>query len=83
MPEEAVLPIKLEPELRAAFLAEVAVDDRPASDVVRELMRGYDDYLRQKVEASRASMNSGHGRSNEVVEAEFAARRARTRAAQL
>lgn len=34
------------------------------------------DYLCRKVDAGRASMAAGRGRSNEEVEAEFAARRA-------
>lgn len=85
MSKEAVFTMKLEPELRAEFMAEAAGEDRPASQVMRELMRGYieqrrqareyDDYLRRKVEAGRASMRDGRGRSNDEVEAEFAARR--------
>ncbi len=85
MPKEAVFTMKLEPELRADFMAEAAREDRPASQVMRELMRAYieqrrqareyDDYLRQKVEAGRASMRAGRGRSNDEVEAAFAARR--------
>lgn len=85
MLKEAVFTMKLEPELRADFMAEVAGEDRPASQVMRELMRGYieqrrqareyDDYLRRKVEASRASMRAGCGRSNEEVEATFVAKR--------
>ena len=31
MPKEAVFTMKLEPELRAAFVAEAAGEDRPAS----------------------------------------------------
>ena len=34
------------------------------------------DYLRHKVDAGRASMVAGRGRSNEEVEATFAAKRA-------
>lgn len=85
MSKEAVFTMKLEPELRAAFMNETAGEDRPASQVVRELMRDYieqrrqvreyDDYLRRKVEAGRASMRAGRGRSNDEVEATFAARR--------
>ena len=41
----------------------------------RRLAREYDDYLRRKVEAGRASMRAGRGRSNDEVEAAFAARR--------
>jgi hypothetical protein len=83
--KEAVFTMKLEPELRADFMGEVAFEDRPASQVVRELMRGYieqrrqareyDDYVRRKLEAGRASMRTGRGRSNDEVEAAFAARR--------
>jgi hypothetical protein len=86
MPKEAVFTMKLEPELRAEFMAEAEAADRPASQVVRELMREfvlrqrhareYDEFLRQKVEAARESMRAGNGRSNEEVEAEFTARRA-------
>ena len=85
MSKEAVFTMKLEPELRADFMAEAAGEDRPASQVMRELMRGYieqrrqareyDEYLRRKVEAGRASMRAGLGRSNDEVEAAFAARR--------
>jgi len=41
----------------------------------RHKAREYDDYLRRKVEASRASMRAGRGRSNEEVEAAFTAKR--------
>ena len=86
MSKEAVFTIKLEPELRAEFMAEAEASHRPASQVLRELMREfvqrqreareYDEFLRRKVEAGRASMRAGQGRSNDEVEAEFAARRA-------
>jgi hypothetical protein len=86
MPKEAVFTMKLEPELRDAFMAEAEAADRPASQLVREMMRQfiqrqreareYDEFLRRKVEIARTSMQAGIGRSNEEVEAEFAARRA-------
>lgn len=85
MSKEAVFTMKLEPELRARFMAEAAGEDRPASQVMRELMRSYieqrhqsreyDDYLRLKVETGRASMRADRGRSNDEVEATFAAKR--------
>ncbi|MCC6262108.1 MAG: antitoxin of toxin-antitoxin stability system [Bryobacterales bacterium] len=85
MAKEAVFTMKLEPELRAEFMAEAEREDRPASQLVRELMRSYieqrrrarayEDYLRQKVEAGRGSMRAGLGRSNNEVEAGFSARR--------
>lgn len=87
MSKEAVFTMKLEPELRAEFMAEAAGEDRPASQVLRELMRGYieqrrkareyDGYLRDKVEKARESVRAGRGRSNDEVEAKFAARRAK------
>lgn len=86
MSKEAVFTMKLEPALRAEFMAEAQAAHRPASQVMRDLMRefvqrqresrGYEDYFQQKVDAGRASMRAGLGRSNEEVEAEFAARRA-------
>jgi predicted transcriptional regulator len=86
MSKEAVFTMKLEPELRADFMAEAQASHRPASQVLRELMREfvqrqrqsreYDQYFSGKVETGRASMRAGRGRSNEEVEAEFAARRA-------
>ncbi len=86
MSKEAVFTMKLEPELRAEFMAEAEAAHRPASQVLRELMREfvqrqreareYDEFLRRKVEAGRSSMRAGLRRSNDEVEAEFAARRA-------
>lgn len=85
MSKDAVFTMKLEPELRSDFMAEAATEDRPASQVLRELMRDYidqrrqareyEDYLRRKVDAGRASMRAGRGRANEEVETEFAAMR--------
>jgi predicted transcriptional regulator len=45
MAKEAVFSLKLEPELRADFMAEAEAADRPASQVVREFMR---DYVRRQ-----------------------------------
>ena len=90
MSKEAVFTMKLEPELRDQFMAEAAAAHQPASQVVRDLMRDfieqrrqareYDDFLRAKVDAARASMQAGNGRSNAAVEAEFAALRKRASA---
>lgn len=86
MSKDAVFTMKLEAELRDRFMAEAEASHRPASQVLRELMREfierqqkareYDAFLGSKVEAGRASMRAGRGRSNAEVEAEFAARRA-------
>jgi predicted transcriptional regulator len=87
MPKEAVFTLKLEAELRDEFMAEAEAAHQPASQVARELFReyvrrqrearDYDNFLRQKVKAGRASMRAGKGATNEEVEAAFAARRAR------
>ncbi len=86
MSKEAVFTMKLESELRDNFMAEAEASHRPASQVLRELMREfvdrqrqareYDTFLANKVEAGRVSMRAGVGRSNVEVEAKFAARRA-------
>ena len=86
MPKDAVFTMKLEPELRDHFMAAAQASDRPASQVVRELMRefverqreadGYDAFLGRKVAAARRSVEGGRGRSDDAVEADFAARRA-------
>lgn len=85
MAKEAVFTMKLEPELRADFMAEAEAARRPASQIIRELMREfvqrqrearkYDEFLQRKVDAARASMRAGTGHSNDEVEAMFAARR--------
>lgn len=48
MPKEAVFTLKLEAELRDAFVAEAAAMDRPASQLIREFMR---DFIRSRQEA--------------------------------
>jgi hypothetical protein len=88
MAKEAVFTMKLEPKLRAEFIAEATAAHRSASQVMQELMREfvqrqrgareYDEFLRAKVDAARSSMRAGLGPSNHEVEAEFAARRAST-----
>ena len=87
MSKAAVFTMKLEPELRADFMAAAEADHRPASQVVRELMReyvqtqqdrqGHSAFLHRKVDAARVSISDGRGRPDAAVEAEFAARRAR------
>ncbi len=87
MSKAAMFTMKLEPDLRAAFMAAAEADHRPASQVVRELMRefiarqqnrdNHSTFLRRKVDAARVLVDQERGRSNEVVEADFAARRDR------
>ncbi|MFO1057630.1 MAG: antitoxin of toxin-antitoxin stability system [Dongiaceae bacterium] len=87
MPKEAVFTMKLEPELRDEFMSEAAATHRPASQVMRELMRefierqrearAYDAFIERKVARAREDVRARDGLSNDEVEAEFAARRAR------
>ena len=84
MTKEAVFTM-FEPELRDELMAEAQALDRPASQVVRDLMREfvhrqrevreYDAFVRRKVEAGRKDMQAGHGRGHAEVEAAFAIRR--------
>lgn len=86
MPKEAVFTMKLEPDLREAFMHEAQASHRPASQILRELMREfvqrqrlareYDEFLARKVQTARTSMQAGVGISNDDVEVQFAARRA-------
>ena len=85
MTKEAVFTMKLEPELRADFMAEAEATHRPASQILRELMRefvqrqrelrGHEEFVSQKVAVARVSMLAGVGQSNDDVEVNFAARR--------
>ena len=82
----AVFTMKLEPDLRAEFMAEAQASHRPASQVVREFMRAFVEqqraqrahatFVQRKVETARASVHNRVGRSNEEVDAAFAARHA-------
>jgi predicted transcriptional regulator len=86
MSKESVFTMKLEPELRDAFMAAARASDRPASQIVREMMRdfvqhqqgarAYDAFLHDKVDHARGQIASGQYASAQEVEARFAARRA-------
>jgi hypothetical protein len=86
--KEAVFTMKLESDLRDDFMAAANAVHQPASQVVRELMREFvnrqrekvdhEAFVRAKVDTARRSVRDGLGRSNEDVEAEFAARRTRS-----
>ena len=86
MAKEAVFTLKLEPDLREAFMAEAEASHRPASQVVRELMREFIDqqreqreakaFLQRKIDTARVSVRAGDGRENSDLEADFARRRA-------
>lgn len=82
MPKAAVFTMKLEPDLRDEFMAAAEASHRPASQIVRELMREFvqrqhSAFVQQKVDAARVSVQDDIGRTDAIVEAAFAARRAR------
>lgn len=87
MSKEAVFTMKLEPQLRAEFMAEAAASHRPASQILRELMRDfvqrqrqardYDQFLQGKVADARDQVRAGDFSGAIDVEARFAARRAK------
>lgn len=80
MPKAAIFTMKLEPKLRAAFMAAAEARHRPASQVVREMMREFVDsqrmedahgrFLQGKVDAARTSLDADDGQSNADVKAE-------------
>ncbi len=86
MTKAAVFTMKLEPELRADFMAAAEAAHRPASQVMRELMRDFvarqqaevdhHAFVARKVALALASAHAGEGRSNEMVATDFAERRA-------
>lgn len=85
MSKQAVFTMKLEPELREEFMAEAEAAHRPASQIMRDMMRQYvqtqreareyEALLQRKVEIARESVRAGDGLNNEDVEAAFAAKR--------
>ena len=82
--------MKLEPELRDAFMAAAEACHRPASQVVRELMRDfvdrqheareYDDFLKAKIQAAREQIAAGQYASSAEVETRFRSLRAKLQA---
>jgi len=90
MSKEAVFTMKLEPELRAEFMAEAEASHRPASQILREFMRefvqrqrqarDYEEFMRDKVANAREQIRVGDYASDDDVEARFAARRAQLQA---
>ncbi len=88
MAKEAVFTMKLEPELRDAFMAAAQRADRPASQLVREMMRefveshpepdaAYWEFVRRKVEIARKEVAEGRFSTQEEVEADAKDRRQR------
>lgn len=84
MAKQAVFTMKLEPELRDAFMAAAERAHRPASQVVREMMRDFIDqdreylaFLQRKVDRALSDVAAGRLSSQEEVEADMNARRDR------
>ena len=85
MSKAAVFTMKLEPELRDEFMAEAEASHRPASQIMRELMRDfvqrqkeareYNEFLRDKVTAARQDIQNGNYAEAEKVDAQFAIRK--------
>ena len=84
MSKEAVFTMKLEAQLRDAFMAEAEASHRPASQIMRELMRDFVQRQKQardyEVAQARAQIDAGNYASAEEVELRFAARRAQLQA---
>ncbi|MDU9410278.1 antitoxin of toxin-antitoxin stability system [Pseudomonas sp. zfem001] len=87
MAKEAIFHLKLEPELLEEFTAAAKALHQPVSKIMLDLMydfihqqqqaKEHDEFVQLKVAVARASVEAGRGRSNDDVEAEFAARRAK------
>lgn len=86
MTKDAVFTMKLEPELRDAFMAAAAARHVPASQLVRGWIRdfvkekedtaSYHEYLARKVARGREDIEAGRYSTHEEVKAKFAAIRA-------
>jgi predicted transcriptional regulator len=86
MAKDAVFTMKLEPELREAFLEAAREAHRPASQIVRDLMRSYverqqeakdyDAFVARKVAISDAQIREGKVVSHEEASRIFARLRA-------
>jgi hypothetical protein len=83
MRKEAVFTVKIETELRDAFMAEAQATHRPASQIVRELMRDFverqrearehDAWFRAEVEEAMREADDPNAKRilHEVVEEEW------------
>jgi predicted transcriptional regulator len=86
---EATFTFRVDDELKARFTKAAKAHDRTGAQLLREYMReyvqhrqkepGYDAWFKRQVEAARESANAGRLIAAEDVEAEFTARRAKTR----
>ncbi|RMO24145.1 YacA [Pseudomonas syringae pv. pisi] len=82
---EATFTFRVDETLKTEFSMTAKAHDRTVAQLLRDFMRDYveqaeyDEWLRAKVESSRASANAGNLVPAAEVEARFAARRAETR----
>ena len=87
MSKEAVFTMKLEHKLRDEFMAEAEASHRPASQIMRELMRDfvqrqkqareYDAFLNNKVAQARAEIDAGNYSTSDAVESRFSEHRSK------
>jgi len=59
MAKEVQMTLRIEPELRAAFVSATALEDRPAAQVLREFMRAYIAQVRER----------GHRPASDIISA--------------
>ena len=87
---ESTFTFRVDEDLKAAFTAAAKDNDRTAAQILRETMREYIaqqapptpeyvEWLRAKVEKSRADFEANGGIPSEEVEAYFAEKRAKLR----
>jgi antitoxin component of RelBE/YafQ-DinJ toxin-antitoxin module len=57
-PRETTLNLRVDAALKAEFVAQVEAEDRPVSEVLRALMRGYVEEARQRRFAAEARRQS-------------------------
>ena len=87
---ESTFTFRVDEDLKAAFTAAAKDNDRTAAQILRETMREYIaaeapptpeyvEWLRAKVEKSRAQIARGEYYTGEEVEAYFAEKRAKLR----
>lgn len=82
---EVTFTFRVGEDLKEAFAEAARAQDRTAAQLLRDHMREvvqnqrederYEEWLRERVEAARASIRAGKGIPADVVEAEFAALR--------
>lgn len=86
---ESNFTLRVDDELKEAFVEAARQHDRTGAQLVRDFMRDYvqkaratadyEDWFRDRVEAGRADVRAGRLSDNAEVEGRFAARRAAVR----